>query len=203
MVAGCCSGGVSCLHGYPVSDGGERSVPVVGTVANMRPEKGLTYFVGAAALVREKFPDSRFVVWGDGILKDSLEQEILTSGLSNVVELRGRTSRPEDALRGLDIFVLPSLSEASSNSVLEAMATGLPVVATRVGGNPMLIEDGVTGFLVEPGNARALSDRILQLIGNRAQASSMGKAGRKVIEKEFSLSRMIARYSDFYSELIG
>ena len=107
-------------------------------------------------------------------------------------------------MRGLDCFVLPSLAEGVSNTILEAMASRLPVVATRVGGNSELIESGMTGMLVPPGNSEALADAILGYFNDQATARRHARAARRVAESRFSLSRMVADYASLYErELAG
>ena len=120
----------------------------VTVLANLRPEKGILQIVEAAAAVRQASPETRVDIWGEGPLRGEAEARIRSLGLSECVRLRGSTRTPEDVLRRSDIFVLPSLSEASSNVLLEAMATGLPVVATRIGGTPALVGDAAV--LVPP-----------------------------------------------------
>jgi glycosyltransferase involved in cell wall biosynthesis len=106
-------------------------------------------------------------------------------------------------LRGLDCFVLPSLAEGVSNTILEAMATGLPVIATRVGGNAELIESGMTGTLVPPANGDALAQAILGYFNDRITAGRHAKAGRRVVENRFSLSRMVADYESLYERALA
>jgi glycosyltransferase involved in cell wall biosynthesis len=187
--------------GAPPSDG--REPMAVATVANLRPEKGLVQLVEAATVVARRFPRVRFVVWGDGALRHHLEELIGARGLTGIVELRGATREPEKALRECDIFVLASLSEASSNVVLEAMATGLPVVATRVGGTPGLVDDERTGLLVPPDDPGALAEAILCLLERPARASEMGALGRRRAVAEFGRDRMIACTDALYCRALG
>lgn len=186
----------------PAASGG-RTPMTVATLANLRPEKGLLQLVEAAALVAQKAPRARFVIWGDGPLRSDLDALIRARGLTGIVEMPGPTRQPETALRGCDVFVLPSLSEASSNVVLEAMSTGLPVVATRVGGLPGLVEDEGTGLLVPPNDAPALSQAILRLLETPDLASTMGARGRARALGEFSLERMAERVDTFYCRALG
>src|SRR5207249_6284808 len=133
----------------------------IGMLAHLRPEKGVDRLLRAARLVRERFPEARFTVWGEGPLRDALNGMSRELGLDGHVELRGRTADAAACLRELDIFVLPSLSEASSNSLIEAMATGLPIVATRVGGTATLVEDQVSGILIPADDSRALAGALV------------------------------------------
>jgi len=183
----------------PAGPTGRRSGGVtVGTLANLRAEKGLADFVEAAALVRERCPDVRFAVWGEGPQRPHLERLVAELGVGGAVELRGSTAEPEVELRKLDIFVLPSLSEACSNGLLEAMATGLPVVTTNVGGNASLVEDEVTGLLVPPGDSRSIAEAIVRLIQRPAFAAELAARGRDRLQATFGMDRMVARVEALY-----
>lgn len=175
----------------------------VATLANLRPEKGLVQLVEAAAIVTRKAPRARFAIWGNGPLRQDLEARIRTLGLAGRVEMRGATREPARALQECQIFVLASLSEASSNVILEAMATGLPVVGTRVGGTPGLVDADRTGLLVPPDNVPALAEAILRLIEAPALAAEMGAQGRVRAFAEFGLDRMHERIDKFYCRALG
>jgi glycosyltransferase involved in cell wall biosynthesis len=174
----------------------------VGTLANLRPEKGLTDLVAAAALVREACPEVRCVIWGEGPLRPDLERRIHQLGLDGVVELPGSTAHPELALRSLDVFVLPSLSEACSNGLLEAIATGLPVVATNVGGNASFVEDEVTGLLVPAGEPSALAKAIVRLVQEPARAKQLAARGRDRLRWTRGIDRTVARIETLYDEAL-
>ncbi len=180
-----------------------NEVTTVATLANLRPEKGLVQLLEAAAIVTRRTPQARFVIWGDGPLRSDLEARIRTLGLTGSVEMRGATREPAQALQQCQIFVLASLSEACSNVVLEAMATGLPVVGTRVGGTPGLVDDPRTGLLVPPDNARALAEAILRLVEAPAMATAMGAQGRARAFAEFGMDRMHERIDSFYCRALG
>ena len=175
----------------------------IGTLANLRPGKGLGDLLHAAALVRDRFPDGRFVVWGEGPLRPGLEALVRTLDLGDVVELPGWTAEPEAALRELDIFVLPSHSEACSNALLEAMATGLPIVATRMGGNPAIVEDEVTGLLVPPGDPAALAKAIIRLVEDPMLAGRLGDRARDVVRSRFGLDRMLSCVQTLYERALA
>jgi glycosyltransferase involved in cell wall biosynthesis len=173
----------------------------VTVLANLRPEKGILQIVAAAAAVRQASPETRVDIWGEGPLRGEAEARIRSLGLSECVRLRGSTRTPEDVLRRSDIFVLPSLSEASSNVLLEAMATGLPVVATRIGGTPALVGDAAV--LVPPGDPAALAAALLDLAGNPALATRLGAAARSRALAEFGMDRMLERVDTLYRGLLG
>jgi L-malate glycosyltransferase len=175
---------------------------IIGTLAILRPEKGLVDFVRAAGHVVERFPEARFLIWGEGPLRARLETLVRDLGLSGAVALPGPTLEPEGALRQLDIFVLPSLSEACSNALLEAMATGRAVVATRVGGNPALVEDQVTGLLVPPGDPAALAKAVIRLIEEPTLAAGLAAQAQKRVRAEFGVDRMLASVQALYDEAL-
>jgi L-malate glycosyltransferase len=183
------------------SNGGD--LVTVGTLAMLRPEKGLVQLVEAAAIVARTAPRARFVIWGEGPLRSLLEARVRSLGLTGIVEMPGATRAPERVLKQCHIFVLPSLSEASSNVVLEAMATALPVVATRVGGTPGLVDDHRTGLLVPPDSAEALAGAILSLLGTPSIATEMGTQGRRRALAEFGMDRMLERMDAFYCRALG
>jgi glycosyltransferase involved in cell wall biosynthesis len=176
---------------------------IIGTLAVLRPEKGLLDFVHAAAHVTGRFPEARFLIWGDGPLRAQLEGVIRDLGLTGTVTLAGATLEPEAVLRQLDVFVLPSLSEACSNALLEAMATGRAVVATRVGGNPALVEDQVTGLLVPPGDPAALAKAVIRFIEDPALAAGLAARSQQRVRAEFGMDRMLARVQALYEQVLA
>jgi L-malate glycosyltransferase len=189
--------------GPAVAPSNVSEVTKVGSLANLRPEKGLGQLVEAAGIVTRTAPGARFVIWGEGPLRAELEARIRSLGLTDVVEMPGTTRSPEKVLKQCHIFVLASLSEACSNVVLEAMATGLPVIATRVGGTPALVDDRRTGLLVPPDDAPALAQAILRLLETPAMATEMGAQGRARALAEFGVDRMLERIDAFYCRALG
>jgi L-malate glycosyltransferase len=178
------------------------AAPVVGTLANLRPEKGIADLVRAAALVRARYPAARFVVWGDGACRGSIEAEIDRLGVADMVRLAGATAQPERALAEMDLFVLPSLSEATSNALLEAMASGLPVVATRVGGSPLIIDDGISGLLVPPGAPGELAKAVITLLDDPRRGSAMGTAASAKVRVDHGAERVLASLEAVYMALL-
>jgi glycosyltransferase involved in cell wall biosynthesis len=180
--------------------------PLVGVISRLNPLKGIEYFLDAAARLSTRFGDARFVIVGDGIdppYRESLERRARTLGLARRVIFTGFRLDMESLLAELDVSVLPSLSEGLSNVLLESMAAGIPVVATRVGGNPEVVADGVTGFLVPTRDSGALVDAVARLLENRALAAAFGEAGRKRAEREFSVSRLVAETENLYRRLLA
>jgi glycosyltransferase involved in cell wall biosynthesis len=139
---------------------------------------------------------------GDGPLRTETERILEQGGVRDLAWLPGERADIPDVLRGLDLFILPSLAEGISNTILEAMATALPVVATRVGGNGELIEEGLTGELVPSADPDAMAGAILGYFRDPRLARRHGKAGRNRVERQFSLVRMVAEYDRLYRRLL-
>jgi glycosyltransferase involved in cell wall biosynthesis len=150
-------------------------------------------------LVRDRL---RLVMIGDGPLRAEVESILAQSGMSDRAWLSGDREDVPALMRVMHAFVLPSLAEGISNTVLEAMASGLPVLATRVGGTAELVVNGQTGLLVPAGDIDAMARGILALVQNPEQTSAMGIAGRKRAETEFSLKSMVGTYAELYSRLL-
>jgi glycosyltransferase involved in cell wall biosynthesis len=130
-------------------------------------------------------------------------QAILAAGgVADCAWLPGERSDVPDIMRGLDCFALPSLAEGVSNTILEAMASGLPVVATRVGANALLVRDGVTGRVVPPDDAQAMAAALIESAQDPAAARAMGVAGREVVLGQFSMASMAGSYQAVYDELL-
>lgn len=170
----------------------------IGTLANLRPEKGIDDIVHAAAYVRDRYSNVRFIVWGDGPLHSHLERLIQAHDLGQWVDLRGGTEDPAAALRELDIFVLASHSEACSNVLLEAMATRLAVIATNTGGNPALVEDEKTGLLVPPADPPGLAKAIVRLVEDPLLATGLAGRAFERVRSELTLTRMLDQLQAFY-----
>ena len=173
----------------------------VGTVGRLDPVKGHDSLLQAFGLLpRDR--RCQLLIVGGGPGRPDLQRLQGQLGLGDRLRLLGERQDIGLILRSLDVFVLPSLGEGISNAILEAMATGLPVVATRVGGNPELVEDGVTGVLVDPGSHRALATALAGYLDDPALARRHGEAGRLRVLKDFSLDRMFAAYGDLYARLL-
>jgi glycosyltransferase involved in cell wall biosynthesis len=168
--------------------------PVVGIVAALRPEKNHELFLEMAARVVRPLPSARFLVIGDGPRRESLEQLARQLGIdSNVLFLGSREDVPR-LLSAIDVFALTSHNEANPVSILEAMSTGLPVVATDVGSIGEAIADGRTGYLVPPGDAAQLTDRVLELLRDPLRAKTLGAAAREKVVSRWSLDVMVEGY---------
>ncbi len=191
------------LSSFRVENKREKdSIPKVGIVGRLHPDKGHRYFLKAAAQTIKKEPKVEFLIVGHGPLRGELEDLSNELALSDkVVFVGGRRDIPQ-IMSSLDILVLSSLEEGLGNVLLEAMACGRPVVATKVGGVPEAVLDGETGILVSPKNPDALAQATLKLLMNRALAKGMGQAGRRRVEKYFSIDRMVKETEKVYNNLI-
>jgi glycosyltransferase involved in cell wall biosynthesis len=168
--------------------------PVIGIVAALRPEKNHALFLQAAKIVRDRIPAAKFLIVGEGPEREPLEQLTRKFNLGDAVHFLGNRSDIPDVLAAFDVFALTSRIEASPVSILEAMASGKPVVAPRVGSISESVDDGETGYLTEPGNVQQVADRLAELAGDPQRARQMGRAGRAVVAGHWSLERMIEGY---------
>jgi sugar transferase (PEP-CTERM/EpsH1 system associated) len=179
---------------------------VVGTVGRLGHVKDQVTLARAFVRVLAIAPGAasrvRLAIVGEGPLRKEIENVLAQAGATNLAWLPGERGDVPAILRGLDCFVLPSRAEGISNTILEAMASGLPVIATRVGGNPELVEDGVTGALVPPEDPQALAREIVACFRSPQLAAARGRAGRARAEQSFSLDGMVRRYGDLYGEVL-
>ena len=210
---------VCILNGIEISQFGAGNVPkgggvsagvngsegqvMVGTVARLHPVKALDVFVEAARITLASFPNARFIIGGTGPMEDALRAKIRDLKLEPYVKMAGFVEDVPEFLAGLDIFVLSSDAEGLGLVVLEAMAQGLPVVATAVGGVPEAVKDEETGFLVPPRNARLLAQSIARLAIDPDMAARMGAAGRKRAEELFDAKLMAQKTVQVYRETWG
>lgn len=174
---------------------------LVGAAGNLRKIKGYDLLVEAAALLNSR-ENVRFVVWGDGEERSFLERRIQSLGLQNSFKLPGRAQNTASCLAACDCFVQPSRSESFGLAAAEAMASGVPVVATAVGGLVELVEDGITGLLVPPESPRALALTIQYLFDQPRLREAMGQAARERICRHFTLERMQREYLQLYLRLL-
>ena len=179
------------------------SAPLVIVFSRLNQLKGIQYFLEAAITLAEKFPDARFLVVGDGANRKELEEQAGRWGLGERTVFTGFRGDIPELLSEAAVSVLPSLSEGLSNSLLESMAAGVPVVATSVGGNPEVIEHGVTGLLVPPRDAAALAAATGRLLEDKDLAKSFGEAGRRRVAELFSVERSVRETEHLYQRLVG
>jgi len=171
---------------------------VVGTVGRLDPVKGHVHLVEAVARLD---PSVHLGIVGAGPERPHIEAAVAVAGIGDRVHLLGERTDIPELLRAFDLFCLSSLAEGISNTLLEAMATGLPVVATRVGGNRELVADGETGLLVPAADSEALATALGRLAGDSALCHRMGAAARHRAVERFSLDAMVARYAACYEEV--
>jgi len=179
---------------------------VVGTVGRMAAVKDQTTLARAFVACVSRHPVAarrmRLVLVGDGPLRAECAEVVAAAGLADRVWMPGERDDVADMLRLLDVFVLPSIAEGISNTILEAMATGLPVVATRVGGNPELVDER-TGILVPRSDPDAMADALASYCEDPQKTACHGRAARKRIEDEFSLTRMVSEYARVYATALA
>lgn len=192
------------LEGSPFND---PALWLVGTVGRMQTVKAQPQLVEAFIQLLKARPElartMRLVLVGDGPLRAECEQRLDAAGLRHLAWLPGERGDVPDVMRGLNCFVLPSLAEGISNTILEAMASGLPVLATCVGASPELVQDEATGRLVPPGRPEALAQALVQLASQPDLAATWGHAGRQRVEQRFSLQAMVAGYEAVYRKVLG
>ena len=170
---------------------------VIGTVARLSPQKALHVLLEAVPAVMREVPDVQVLIVGDGPERSTLENLAVRLGIASHVHFVGNRTDVPDQLFAMDVFALPSLFEGLPLAILEAMAAGRPVVATAVDGVPEIVEDGVTGFLVSPGDAGSLGRALVRLLQDPAAASRFGEAGR-LRAQEFSTEAVIDRVVEAY-----
>lgn len=179
---------------------------LVGTVGRMQTVKDQTLlaraFIRALEIAPELRPRLRLVMVGDGPLRAEAQDLLAAAGVAALAWLPGERHDVPDVLRGLDCFVLPSLAEGISNTILEAMASGLPVIATNVGGNPELVTEGRTGALVPASDPEAMARAIIAYAQDPEQAQAVGRQGRAEVERRFSLDAMVGAYRSVYDRLL-
>jgi glycosyltransferase involved in cell wall biosynthesis len=178
-----------------------RADLTIGTVGRLVDVKDHASFLSALALLRRRVPNFKAFIAGEGPLREALEHQLQDLGLSDSVHLVGHQGKVERLLSALDIFVLSSKSEGLSNTIQEAMACGVAVVATKVGGADELVLHGETGLLVPAQDPEALAGALEVLGRNAGLRKAMGEAGGLRARREFSVDRMIQQYEDLYLEL--
>jgi glycosyltransferase involved in cell wall biosynthesis len=194
--------GVDLSRFPPHAGGGGRRLPRVGVVANLRPVKGLEDFVRAAALVARRHPAATFEIAGEGEARGPLTRLAAELGMGSRLRLPGRLTDVATFLAGLDVAVLSSHSEGMSNVLLEYMAAGRPIVATAVGGNTDLVQDGVHGLLVPARDPGRLAAAVTTLLDDPALARRLGAAARRRVEDRYSRAVMVRRAESFYERLV-
>ena len=182
---------------------GSETCKLIVLVGNMHSDvKGHTTLIAAAPHVVAKFPEARFVLLGDGRRKSEFQQAASAAGVSSEFFFLGRRNDVAEILSVCDIAILPSAAEGMPNAVLEYLATGLPTVASAVGGIVEVIEDGVTGLLTAPGDPEALAGALVRLLGDPDFANRIGRNGSELVKRKFSFERLITEIDNLYDELL-
>lgn len=171
-------------------------------VGRLMAQKGIDLLLRAWKSVVARVPvPCRLEIWGDGPLAPELRRECERLGLAGTVEFKGHVSGVREALPAVDVFVLPSLNEGNSNSLLEAMAAGVAVVATRVGGTPLLVGKAADEWLCEPGDVDGLADRLAVLLADSARRQGLGQAMKNRVDHYFDIEKIASSYSMAYDRL--
>lgn len=174
----------------------------IGFVGRLSEEKSVDILLEAIAIVKEQYPDIMLTVVGTGEMEGQLKKHAELLGITDNVRFTGYCQNSFEVLKEIDVFVLPSRTEGCPIVILEAMAMGLPVIATRVGGNPELVEDNITGFLVSHGRPDQIAEGIKKLIEDRDMARVMGQNGRKRAFTQFHPSTFTDKLQSLYLQLL-
>ena len=187
--------------------GGEGAPVVLGTVGRLDPIKNQAGLLRAFRAILDRHPEwrprLRLIIAGDGPLRGELASLTRELEIEDSVWFPGARGDVPELMRAMDVFVLPSINEGISNTILEAMATALPVVAGRAGGNPELVVEGVTGALCDPNDTGGLQAALESYVAQPGLRESQGRAARERVVTQFSLEAMVGRYVALYDELLG
>ncbi len=175
--------------------------PIIGSVGRLSREKGHADFIEAISLVVRQGYEADFVLVGDGPEKEALRAQIRRLGLEGRVHLPGYLDDMPGVYQDLDLMVLPSYTEGLPNVVLESLAMGVPVIATRVGGTPDIISDDVSGVLIEPNSPETLAVKIAEFLDSRERFHRMAAAGRANVIANFDFAARTRRIETIYEEL--
>ena len=196
-------GGSAASNGTFRASIGAQDRIIIGTIATLIPQKGLSDLLMVASRLRQSSSRPLFVILGDGALRAELEAERDRLGLQDTVRFLGWVKDAANvALPDFDVFFQPSLWEAMSIAVLEAMAAGKAVVATRVGENPLIIDHANDGLLVEPRNIDEMTTALLALTSDSGTRLRLGTAAAKKVSQEFSVSHMARAYEALYESIL-
>lgn len=197
------------IDGSPFSNAGDRdllkkelgldsSTRLIGMVARLDPIKNHDMLIRAMKEISIQEPKARLLIVGDGVLRDKLEMQTRELNLDEHVIFLGERKDVPRIMNGLDVFTLTSWSEGMSLTLVEAMASQLPIVATEVGGNPSIIKNMKNGILVPPDDHEALADSILKVLNDPELSNSLSERARYKFQSEYTLEKMVQRYCDLY-----
>jgi glycosyltransferase involved in cell wall biosynthesis len=178
-----------------------HGAPVVGNVAALVPHKGQRYLIDAAHQVVQQVPDARFVILGEGELREQLEKQVREHHLEKHVLLPGFRTDVLGCIKGFDLFAMSSVTEGLGTSLLDAMACARPIVATTAGGIPEIVEDGVNGLLVPPRDHTSLANALVRALKDNELRRRMGEAGLARVNARFTVDRMVEQTADVYRRL--
>jgi len=175
--------------------------PIIGMIGNWRHIKGASIFINSCELIKSKYPGAKFILVGSGTQENELKRLANTLGIrDNVIFIEGRTD-VERLIPAFDVAVQPSLSESFSNVLIEYMAAGRPIVATRVGDAEYIMEDGVEGVLVSPGNYEELGNAIIELCNKKSESEKMGDLAKRKVNENWKSEIIMSQYIHFYEHL--
>ncbi len=196
------------------SAGGDRMVmrqrygvdptqPLISVFGRLEPVKGHSDFLRAAQIMLQQRPDLRFWIVGDGRLERQLQGQARALAIADKVQFLGYQREVAPLMAASDVIMLPSRHESFGIVLIEAMSLGKPIVASASGGIPEVVLDGIQGYLVAPGNAAELSERVLQLVANPAHALQLGRAGRERVNETFDVQLMVERMALLYRQMVS
>jgi glycosyltransferase involved in cell wall biosynthesis len=174
---------------------------VIGTVAQLIPRKGHRYIVEAVPEILKQFPETRFLFFGQGPLKEELQTLCRESGLSDFIQFAGFRKDLERILPCLDILLHPASMEGLGVSLLQAAASEVSIIGTKAGGIPEIVHDGINGHLINPANRSAIVSSVLSLLQDPEKRKRFGRAGRELVESSFSIDAMVNGYVRIYNEI--
>jgi glycosyltransferase involved in cell wall biosynthesis len=185
-------------HEFKISSG----APLLGSIGRLHPQKGYSYLIESMGIILDQYPEAKLLIVGTGELENEIKSQVNRMGLSQSIIFTGIRADIPSILAALDIFILSSLWEGHPIVILEAMAAGVPVVATAVGGTPEIITAGETGILVQPRDPEGLSDAVMRLISNRELRTQIAQAGKKRALDFFTVENMTRRIESLYLLLL-
>lgn len=191
------------ISGSPFNESGLWLVGTAGRMQTVKDQTNLAHaFVHALQVAPDLSHRLRLVMIGDGPLRHESLAILRAAGVDNLAWLPGERGDIAEIMRGIDCFVLPSLGEGISNTILEAMASGLPIIATAVGGNIELVQEGQNGSLVPAANPSALAQAIINMAHQPESAKALGRQSRRWVEERYSMSSMVANYQQLYDRML-
>ncbi len=188
--------------GFRKKSGLGEDIPVIGVIGRLVWQKGFKYFIGAIPEVLKEFKEASFLLVGKGDLKDELMVKSKKLEIEDKTIFTGFMSDIRDVLASIDILVIPSLREGLPIVLLEAMAMKKPIVATNIEGIMEVLENGVSGLLVPPGDTKALADAIIDMLTHKDKALQMGLTARKVVTERFGVDTMVQKVEEVYEDLL-